>query len=157
EAKPYAVDVLVATSLLALLLAKPKVPGCEVEHCRRLLCILAVLSSVLIFLSFPACFMLGGAALTLLPEVWRQRSRLTWALYCLFGALLGGAFLTLYFTAIQAQKNDAIVSCWIGNFPPWDRPWLVPAMAAVRLSEVFRYAADPIGNLLAILAVIGAV
>jgi hypothetical protein len=82
---------------------------------------------------------------------------LTWALYCLFGALLGGAFLTLYFTAIQAQKNDAIVSCWIANFPPWDRPWLVPAMAAIRLSEVFRYAADPIGNLLAILAAIGAV
>jgi hypothetical protein len=157
EAKPYAVDVLVATGILALLLAKPKVPANAAGHCGRLLCILAVLSPVLVFLSFPACFMLGGAALTLAPDVWRHRSRRIFFLYGLFGCLLCGSFLALYCTAIRAQKNDNMLSCWIVNLPCWDKPWLVAPLAVVRLSEVFRYAAVPIGNLLVILAVVGGV
>src|SRR6202011_91103 len=70
EAKPYSVDLLVATGLLGLL--TPCRSGQRASS--RLLIWLAALSPLLIFLSFPAAFLLGGVALTLLPSAWRGRS-----------------------------------------------------------------------------------
>jgi len=160
EAKPYAIDVLVATGLLALMLAKSTVATTEARHLQRLLLMLTLLSPVLIFLSFPACFLIGGAALTLFAEVWRRRCRRTWALYVLFGTVLCGAFLALYFTAVRAQRDAQIVDCWAHvehKLPSWDRPWLVGPEAVLRVLEVFRYAAEPVGNLLVFLAVVGAI
>src|SRR5436190_18584394 len=54
EAKPYAVDTLVATGLLALFV-RVRADG----DLRRLLAALALASPLLVFLSFPACFLLG--------------------------------------------------------------------------------------------------
>jgi hypothetical protein len=154
EAKPYAIDVLLAVGLLALFVKKEEpVP----PRLLGTLLLLALLSPALVFLSFPACFLLGGAALALLPAVWQARSWRVWAVYGLFGLLLGGSFLALLLGPIHAQKNERMLNCWIHLFPPWDRPWLVPWMLVVRLTEVFRYASEPIGNVLSVLAVGGAV
>jgi hypothetical protein len=117
----------------------------------------AVLSPFLVFLSFPSCFLFGGAALALLPAVWRARSGRVWTAYLSFGAVLGISFLLLVVGPVRAQKNELMVSCWAYNFPTWDRPWRVPFDLVVHLTEVFRYASEPIGNVLFVFAVIGAV
>ena len=154
EAKPYAVDVLVAVGLLATVVSRhdDDAPGLV-----RRLVLYAVLSPFLVFLSFPSCFLLGGAALTALPAVLRARSRRVWAAYTLFGLLLCGSFVLLVIGPVHAQKNEHMLNCWLDNFPEWERPWTVPLMGVVRLTEVFRYASEPIGNLLAVFAVIGGV
>jgi hypothetical protein len=154
EAKPYAVDMLVAVGLLAVVVCRR---GDDEPGLVRLLLLYAGLSPFLVFLSFPSCFLLGAAALTVLPAVLRSRSRRVWGAYALFGLLLCGAFVLLVVGPVHAQKNERMLHCWVENFPPWDRPWKVPLMAVVRLTEVFRYATEPIGNGLTFFAVIGGV
>ena len=55
---------------------------------RRRLLLYTALSPLLIFLSFPACFLLGAAALAWLPDVLRARRPSVFALYGLFGVVL---------------------------------------------------------------------
>jgi hypothetical protein len=154
EAKPYAVDVLTATGLFALWWHE----GCAQAQGRLspFLALCALLSPLLIFLSFPACFLLGGLALAVLADVVRGR-RAAFSTYVAFVTVLGGAFVVLDLTAIQAQKNERIVSCWAEMFPSWHEPWLVPALVGWRLTEVARYTAVPAGNLLSVLAVVGCI
>src|SRR5262249_44345098 len=75
EAKPYALDVLAATLLLAL-----HVKTRAWSLTARLLG-LAALAPVLIFLSYPACFLFGGALLALAPAVWRDHRKTVWLAY----------------------------------------------------------------------------
>jgi phage shock protein PspC (stress-responsive transcriptional regulator) len=110
---------------------------------------------VLIFLSFPTVFLLGGGVLTLWPSAWRSRPN-RW-LYGAFAGVLGAAFLVLYVTAVRAQKTDLIEDCWASKFPQWDEPWLVPVVGVQRFINMFRYAAEPIGNVLFPLALVGAI
>jgi hypothetical protein len=151
EAKPYSVDLLVATALLGLL--APSKSGDRATN--RLLLTLAILTPLLIFLSFPALFLLGGVALTLLPSAWQGRSN-RW-LYGAFVAVLGGSFLALYFTAVRAQKVGMIEDCWASNFPNWNEPWLVPLLGVRNFTNMFRYAVEPIGNVLCPLALVGGI
>jgi hypothetical protein len=112
---------------------------------------------LLIFLSFPACFLLGGAALTVLPAVLRARSGRVWGAYVLFGVLLCGSFLLLVAGPVHAQKNEYMLNCWLDNFPDWGRPAALPLVSLVRLTEMFRYASEPTGNVLSVFAGVGAV
>jgi hypothetical protein len=155
EAKPYALDVLVAVMVLAIGLIGKRSTSLHFALLWRL-AVAAVLTPFLVFLSFPACFLLGGLALALLPDIWRARSWAAWALYISFVVILCGAFGALYVTAVNAQCNERIMSCWLDKFPPWDQPALVPVMALVRLSELFRYAAEPVGNVFVVFAALGA-
>ena len=156
EAKPYALDARVAAVVLGLGLgfqAHTKGGGSGAKWLA-----LAVLGSpILIFVSFPSCFLLGGLLLVLALSVWRSRSAKTRLLYVSFGVALCASFAVLYFTAIQAQKNERMLWCWQEMLPPWDRPWLVPAMSVVRVTEAFRYAAEPVGNVLTLFAIVGGV
>src|SRR5207247_607654 len=65
--------------------------------------------------------------------------------------------LVLYCTAIYAQKNDRMLACWVDKFPPWQEPWWVPVATVQRVSELFRYAAEPVGNVLLPLAIVGGI
>jgi hypothetical protein len=151
EAKPYSVDLLVSTGLLWMFMRSRSADRAS----NQMLVCLTLIAPVLVFLSFPSMFLLGGAALTLLPGAWRGRSS-RW-LYATFALVLGGSFLVLYATAIQAQKNDELLSCWIARFPPWHRPWSLPTVTLQRFTDMFRYAAEPGGNLLCPLALVGAI
>jgi hypothetical protein len=153
EAKPYASDVLLAVGLLATFLREDDTP----RALARLLLLYAALSPCLVFLSFPACFLLGGAALALLPAVLRARRGGVWAAYALFALALCGAFVLLYLGPVTAQKNERMFRCWADNFPDWQAGWSVPLLMVQRLSEVCRYACEPVGNVLAPLAIVGAV
>jgi hypothetical protein len=158
EAKPYAVDVLVAVGLLATVLGNPAADLTAEERqtrLRRRLLAYLVLTPVLIFVSFPACFLLGALFLAWLPEVRRARRRHLYGLHCLFGAVLCGSFLALVLGPIHAQRNEALLECWHTFFPNWEQPWRVPGLLLMRCTEVLRYAAEPIGNVLACAAVVG--
>jgi hypothetical protein len=151
EAKPYCVDLLVAAGVLAIL--TPQSTAGRIPT--KLLLGLTLLTPLLVFISFPATFVLGGAVVTLLPSAWRGQAN-RWV-YAALAIVLAGSFLMLDVTAIHAQKDERMLACWANHFPAWDSPWLVPAVTVVRLTEACRYAAEPVGNLLAPLAVIGGV
>jgi hypothetical protein len=157
EAKPYATDVLVAAGLL-LLFARSPVAGSEGDPqtgLGRRIALFTALTPLLIFFSYPASFLLAAAAIAWLPAVYRTRRPGLRALYILFGAVLVGSFLLLITGPVRALKNDSMLSCWDYIFPDWERPWAVPGLAGQRLSEVFRYACEPTGNLLLGFALIG--
>jgi hypothetical protein len=151
EAKPYAVDVLVATGLLFALTWTAAWP------LPRQVLLYIGLGPVLTFLCYPACFLLAGLALSLLPAVVRAGRPRPWLLYGILLAGMGGAFLLLWAGPIQAQRDETILQCWEDVFPCWDRPWTVPGWTVLRLLEVVRYALEPTGNALALAAGVGAV
>jgi hypothetical protein len=151
EAKPYAVDVLVAVGLLFVVVNTAAWP------LHRQLGLYACLAPVLIFVSYPACFLLGGLALSLLPAVVHARRVAAWLAYAAFLAAMSGSFLLLWAGPIQAQRDPRILECWQDMFCSWDRPWKVPGWTALRLVEVARYAYEPLGNVLAAVAVVGAI
>jgi hypothetical protein len=155
EAKPYAVDVLVATAVFALGLRLHRASAAG--GLQRWLLVCAVLSPLMIWLSFPACFLLGGLVLTLLPGVWRSRRPAAWLCLGLFVAVLCSAFVLLYITAIQAQRNDRMLSCWVDKLPNWEAPWFVPIVGVIRLTELARYTLEPVGNVFCVFAAIGLV
>jgi len=161
EAKPYAVDVLIAVGLLGTFVWFPVLATATPEQRNaalgRKLLWYAAISPLLIFVSFPACFLLGAVALAWLPEVLRARRLHLFALYCLFGMVLWGSFLALLTGPVRAQRDETLMDCWQTYFPSWDRPWRVPGALFLRCTEVLRYAAEPIGNLLIVAAVVGAV
>ena len=157
KAKPYAVDTLVATCVLAIGLRFCAESSANSARFKRMLGLCIALTPFLVFLSFPACFLLGGLALALVLAVFRSRNAKAWLLFGCFCISLCGSFVALYFTAIHAQRNDSIASCWTLFFPTWDQPWLLPDVALVRFTELCRYALEPAGNALAVLVVVGGV
>jgi hypothetical protein len=150
EAKPYAVDVLAATGLLYALTRTAAWP------LQRQVLLYTGLSPLLIFVSYPACFLLAGLVLCLLPAVVRDgRPRTGW-LYGMLLAVMAGSFVLLWAGPIRAQRDERILECWQDVFPSWDQPWTVPGWTVLRLLEVVRYALEPTGNALALVAGVGA-
>lgn len=152
EAKPYSVDLLSATVLLALY--------CSSSSWRLgwQLVLYTLIAPVIIFLTYPGCFLLGGLLVALLPAVWQQRRSLgIWLGYGLLGAVVFGTFALLLIGPIHAQRCGPMTQCWLDLFAPWDRPWKVPLWAVASTCEVFRYACPPAGQPLVLLGIIGAV
>jgi hypothetical protein len=149
EAKPYAVDALVAAALLWALVRTARWP------LNRQFTLFACLAPLLVFLSYPACFLLGGLAVSLSRAVARDKSPRTRLAFGCFVAAAGGAFILLLAGPIAAQRDARLLDCWQDVFPDWDRLWSVPGWTAVRLTEVVRYALEPTGQVLTVLAVVG--
>jgi hypothetical protein len=151
EAKPYAFDVMAAAVLIALYGATAAGPLWQ-----RLLAF-ALPAPVLIFLSYPACFLYGGVLAALAPAVWRERRAGAWACYGLLAAVVCGAFLALVLGPIRAQHDPEIAACWANSFPDFSRPWSVPGWTLFSTLDVFRYCCKPLGQILAPIGVLGAV
>ncbi len=151
EAKPYAFDVLAATVLLALYAATPAGP-----LWRRLI-LFTLPAPILVFLSYPACFLYGGVLAALAPAVWREKRASGFVAYGLLAVTVGGSFLLLLIGPVHAQHDAEVVSCWTNAFPDWDRPWTVPAWTLFSTFDIFRYCCKPLGQLLVPLTVLGAV
>src|SRR5262249_38087307 len=151
EAKPYTVDVLAVTALLALV--------CRVRDwpLDRQLVLYAVLAPVLIFLSFPGCFLCGGLLVALLPAVWRVHRLRTWMAYGLLVLAVHGAFALLFLGPIRAQRCDNLVWFWADQLPNWERPWSIPGWSGARTFGVLRYCCKPTGGLLGVVALVGAI
>jgi hypothetical protein len=155
EAKPYSMDVLIATGLLALTCFGATGRKADGGDVRLILACCIALTPVLVFLSFPACFLLGGIALVCGAAVWNDRRTSTRILHGTFVAVLCGSFLTLYYTAINAQKDELLLDCWSEQFPSWNAPWRVPLEALWHMLDAVRYAFYPGGQVAASLAVVG--
>src|SRR5438105_521515 len=158
EAKPYAVDLLTATILLAL--------PCYTSSWRLLwqLALYTTVAPIFVFLSYPGCFLMGGVLTALLPAVWKGGSGGRWAeafpVWLAYGMLsfaVLASFLLLLVGPIHAQRDGAMTSCWLDLFAPWQQPWKVPVWALASTLEIFRYCCPPAGQPLAILAVVGGV
>jgi hypothetical protein len=93
----------------------------------------------------------------LLPAIWREGKLLTWLGYGLLVLVIFASFGLLLAGPIRLQRCAAMETCWEGSFPHWERPGTVPLWTTVALLEVFRYCFEPIGQVLAWLALAGTV
>ncbi|HSQ55074.1 MAG TPA: hypothetical protein VLM40_04950 [Gemmata sp.] len=148
EAKPYALDVLVAVAAAWWFVRTEGWP-----LCRR--CIPTTLAAPFaIWVSFPACFILGGLIVGLLPAAmrsgWKDRAALAALAF-----VVGGSFVALALGPVAAQRCSAMESCWTAHFPDWSRPWFAPAWATLQTLEVCRYCLMPIGQVFAVFAGFG--
>jgi hypothetical protein len=116
-----------------------------------------LLCPLLLWLSYPACFLEGGLLVALLPLVWRRREAGSWAAYLLTVALIGVSFLAMVRGPAASQRDNVVVDCWKACFPDWQRPWSVPLWTLASTLEVGRYCCKPFGQSLMILAGVGAV
>jgi hypothetical protein len=149
EAKPYSVDALCAAGLIGLHLAVRERPPC-----RQFLVFTAV-APLIIWVSYPGCFLLGGVALSFVPRLWRDRRPTAWLGWLLFGAVVVGSFAALYLGPARAQRCGTMEQCWTGHFPDWNRPGSVPLWSIASTLEVFRYCFAPVGYLFVVFAAIG--
>ncbi len=155
EAKPYALDVLVATALLAL--------WCRTRDWRLeyVLLLFAAVVPIVIFLVYPGCFLLVGLMLALLPALWRERTRVVpWLAYGTLSVCIGGSFLLLALGPVRAQHDPTIDSCWQGlrGFPPWGQAWwAVPVWTVKSTIEALTYCCVPVGGVLAGVVVVGGI
>jgi hypothetical protein len=149
EAKPYALDVLAAVVLALLFLVTQ---GWTAE---RRLGLFAVLAPLVIFLTYPGCFLYGGVLLALLPALWRQHKPSSWLAYGGLALTVFVSFALLLTGPVRAQRDPTILGAWEGSFPDWSRPWGVPGWAFLATLEIFRYCVEPAGAVLAAFAVPG--
>lgn len=150
EAKPYSIDVFCAIGLIALFVVTSRY-----STVTQILCFLP-LAPLVIWLSFPGCFLFGGVLLALLPRLIRSRDLATWAAYAGLSLVVVGSFVGLYFGPIQAQRCGTMDSCWVQTFPDWERWWTVPLWAIATPFEVTRYLFAPIGRAILPLVLLGA-
>jgi hypothetical protein len=151
EVKPYAFDVLAATGMLFYAAAT-----CDWPVARRLAgC--AVLTPILVWTTYPGCFLCGGLLVSMLPAVLRERRWTTWLGYTAVVSLTGAVFLLMALGPIRAQRCPDLVSCWTGHFPDYQRPAGVPWWVVSSTLNVFHYACNPNGEYLACLGLLGAV
>jgi hypothetical protein len=151
EAKPYSVDVLVATLVLTVHTRARTWP------LGRQVLLYAALTPGLVFLSYPGCFLCGGLLTTLAVAVWRSRRGRLWLGYGLWAAWTAACFLLLLVGPIRAQQAPEMRACWPDFFPDWHRPWSVPPWALGSTADVVHYCCNPVGEYLAFLVLVGAV
>ncbi|MGB7159192.1 MAG: glycosyltransferase family 39 protein [Tepidisphaeraceae bacterium] len=148
EAKQYSGDVFFAL-LLLLAATNPREP-----QTRRLL-IASLIAAAALWVSHPVVFVFGGIALALLLSFLRRGARgtTTFALCCL-PALL--SFVVLYSVSIRHQEQGTLFAYWAEDFPDWSRAWTIPLWLLDRPLELGRYSYEHGGEVVAILAIVGA-
>jgi hypothetical protein len=148
EAKAYSVDVLAAIAVL--------LPGKKGSTILSQLLVHTVLAPLLLLSSYPACFLCSGLLLAYLPGVYRRKQRHIWLAYAALVLTTGTALLWLVSGPVRCQHDAEIHSCWVACMPCWQRPWTVPGWLALSPFEVCRYCCKPLGQVLALLVVPGA-
>jgi hypothetical protein len=109
----------------------------------------------LLCLSFPACFVFGALLLVMLRPVWQEKRAGSWLAYATLAAVVLGSFALLLAGPVRAQHSEDLNSCWTHCFAPRDRPWTVPLWSLARTVDLCKYCCKPVGQPLALLAVVG--
>ena len=150
EVKPYAVDALVAV-LVAWVYVRTR-SWSLAARCG----LWAVVLPVLVWFSYPTCFVAGGLLLGLLPDAVRSGwpGRLA---YVGAGVAMAGSFAALALGPAHAQRDHALSDYWMAQLADWHHPLRVPVWAVTATLEVDRYALLPLGQLLLPLALVGVV
>lgn len=147
EAKPYAIDVLVAQLMLVGYLKTRYWPLWK--QCLAALPIMPVV----LWLSFPSSFVIGGWFVAQLPVLFRSRCSRDWICSIGLAAAVAASFLALALGPIAAQHDDAIRDCWTASFPDWQRPWTIPFWSLRRTFNIVSFCLSPMGGIF--LGVIG--
>lgn len=150
EAKPYAVDVLVGVGILRGWLAV------RTQSVARQCLMWLPWMPILLWVSYPACFMIGGLLTVLAMRARTERSRLGWVSLATLALAVGACFLWLTMGPAKAQKDGAMMSCWVSHFPDWSRPWKFPFWSLFSTMEVVRYNLMPFGQAMTVFVAIGA-
>jgi hypothetical protein len=141
EAKPYAIDVLLAILLPTLFcLTRRRSFG------GRML-LWAALAPVVITLSYPGVFMMAGILLASLPELKSSRRR-DWIAWFASGGVSAGVFLMVLLGPARQQRTAQVDSCWTNYFPDWSDPLGVPFWIIKSWASLPDYSFRPIGMLL---------
>jgi hypothetical protein len=140
EVKPYATDLFVSLSLLALCLEWLRRP-----EQTAWLWGLAAAAVLAIPLSLPSVFVIGGACLALAPSVWQTRRSRAWMAFLALAvvpATAFAAFLPLY--KLDPEVQSFMESYWARAFPPISDPVRVLGwLAEAHTGTLFAY---PIGH-----------
>lgn len=146
--KPYAGDTLVTTGLLLYLVGTTHWP-----LSRRLL-VLASATPLLFAFSYTAMFGVGAVLLALVPNTWKERRRMAWAVATLSAA---ATVAVLYFGPVKAQRVPRLVEEWTerGYFPNFADPLALPWWLLKNVMGVCQYTYQPSGFVLGLLAPLG--
>src|SRR6185312_3602720 len=126
QVKQYSGDVFVAVVLLALAigLRRPVLATAR-------LWVIALVSAVLLWFSFPAVFVFGAISLMLLPEMlrqgtWKHTSRVLVELHYLGTNLLVLASFGLMYRLTIHGHAGYLDQYWHEHFADWSKAWTVP-------------------------------
>lgn len=138
EVKPYAFDLLMASTLLVAALSSLQQP-------QRLRCLVLLTSlvPVALGLSYPAVLSAGAVSVVLLPAVWRQQGRTVKCVYLAYNILLAVDFLAYYGLAGLGQHASMDKNYWNGSFPPAQPLALLRWLCQVHTGNLFAY---PVGG-----------
>ncbi len=138
DVKPYASDLLAAVAVLALALdwlRRPKRVG--------RLWTLAGIAPVVLGLSHPSVFVVGGVIVGLAPAVVRDGRRSVWIAYLSLDFVTVVSFLVLYLTFTRHQAAASLAPMqvqWRAGFPPLHGLWAMARwFVTVHTGDVFAY------------------
>ena len=145
EAKPYAVDVMMALLLIGLFIRWRD--GSDRSRQWRVLLALCGLSFVAFGLSFPSVFIGGGICVSIALTARARRSTTPLWSAVAVGASLGLGFVLVYWLHLSQRSGTEetfMRAYWEGAFPPFDSPGkVVPWLFATLSGEMMPY---PIGG-----------
>ena len=145
EAKPYAVDVLIALLLLGLFIRWRDQPDRPLAW--RLLIALCGLSLVAFGLSFPSVIIGGGVCVSMAMATFARRSKTPLLSAAIVGAALCVGLITVYWLHLSQRNPTEHVfmrDYWEAAFPPFQTPTkLAPWFFATLTGEMMPY---PIGG-----------
>lgn len=157
QVKQYSGDVLVAVVLLCLAigLRRPVLAAAR-------LWLVAAMSAILLWFSFPAVFVFAAISLMLLPEMlrqapWKRMPRWLVAIVYLGANLLVLVSFGLMYRLTVRGHAGYLDRYWSEHFADWSKPWLVPAWIVREIYSLCDHPYRSLGWLVLPLAVLGAV
>lgn len=144
EAKPYAVDVLLAT-----LVGSTFVLTREWSLSRRLL-LFTALAPVLVWASYPGMFLAGGIACALLIPLARDRHPASWLAFLAFLLATSLSVAILVDVVVRAQRSPEILANWQWAFPTGSDPLAIGIWLLRSVIGVADYCFRPLGGILLI-------
>jgi hypothetical protein len=150
EAKPYAVDTLVAASAIVLFVSSRHY-GWWVR-CG----LIALCGPVAIWLSYPGCFICGGWLAATAFDMRAERRPGPVLAFLLSSMVIGISFIALLVGPAAAQRSGDLLSCWERFFPPYRSCFAVPLWTVASSLDLSRYCFEPAGAVLGLFALAGA-
>lgn len=149
-AKPYSSDVLFTVLLLCLFVYSRD----RLNDTARLACAAAV-GSVLVWVSYPIVFVFAAISLALLPRIVRQRHGVIRYLVVHLPLIISLALV--YWFCMRVQRDVHLDDMWRDKFVEFSAPLQIPARLGGRIWGLFQYSLVPVGGLLILPAIVGAI
>ena len=152
EVKPYVLDAFFAVLAVAAFV------GTERWSVRARLVLLAAGAPLVIFASYPGCFVCGGFFAALALPLWRaRRDPAAWCAAVAAAILCCGAFLFLLHGPIAAQRTEMLAGWWEEVYLPLGNPVVMAARLVEALLQLLEHFWRPTGACLVVPLTIGVV